>query len=381
MSGIALSKKTWYTLSCIPKHPNALYRDMSKKTRVVVAMSGGVDSSVTAALLSRDPSFEVVGITIKLWPKDASPGQKSCCGVSAVDDARRVASKLDIPYYALDMVQEFENGVITPFINSYVAGETPNPCLDCQKNIKFGSLLTKARSLNAKFVATGHYARLTQNDGRFQIYKAKDLAKDQSYTFYGLSQKQLSQTLLPLGNLTKPEVRKIAADLGLAVAEKKESMDICFTDNYRDFLAGRGIANRPGEFVTTDGKVVGLHSGHHNYTVGQRKGLNLALGEAYYVTEVQPDTNRVVVGLRDSLNKTRFAVNGVNWSGIPKPDSSIDVLIKIRYGAKELPVTLTPDGDSVIVESQSPLWGISPGQSAVFYNDSGMVLGGGYIAR
>lgn len=349
------------------------------KIRVVAAMSGGVDSSVTAAILSQNPNFEVIGITINLWPKDASPGQKSCCGVNAMDDARMVANKIGIPYYALNMVNEFERGVIQPFINTYKNGQTPNPCIECNNHIKFGTLIAKAKSFNAQFVATGHFARLEHNE-RFQVFKAKDLDKDQSYTFYGLSQQQLSHIMLPLGNVTKTEVRKIAAEIGLSVAEKKESMDICFTSNYREFLAGRGITSKPGEFVTSDGKIVGLHNGYHNYTVGQRKGLGLSLGDPHYVMEIRPASNQVVVGTKEALNKTRFTIKDVNWSGIACPENPTEAFVKIRYGAELMPATLTPNGNLVTVDAKTPLWAASPGQSAAFYDANGMVLGGGYIS-
>lgn len=351
-----------------------------KKTRVVAAMSGGVDSSVTAYLL-KEMGHEVIGITMKLWKSNTTPSERSCCGTSALDDARRVAQMLDVPYYAIDMAQEFENTVIKNFIDEYNVGRTPNPCVQCQISMKFGTLLAKARSFRADYVATGHYAKLVHG-GRHQVFKASADEKDQSYAFWPLTQKQLSHILLPLGDLpSKAEVRAIAKKIGLHVAEKKDSQEICFiSSNYRDFLAERGTVYRPGEFVTTDGKIVGLHNGHQNFTVGQRKGLNIAMGEAYYVAEIQPTTNRVVIGKRDELNKNKFRVIKANWSGIARPSESLSAFAKIRYGGKEKSVTLIPEGDDILVEARDPVWAASPGQSAVFYDKDGCVLAGGYIA-
>jgi tRNA-specific 2-thiouridylase len=359
-----------------------------ERMRVVVAMSGGVDSSVSAYLL-KEAGHDVIGMTMKIWPgeKDTAAGQKSCCGTDAICDARRVAQLLDIPYYVIDMANDFENTVIADFVGEYMAGRTPNPCIRCNIDMKFGRLLVKAREVRADKVATGHYARLVQDpvSGRYQVFRANDLEKDQSYALWGLSQGQLSRALFPLGELEKPQVREIARKLTLPVSDKPDSQDICFvTKDYREFIAGKAPAPGPGTFVDSDGKPLGSHAGYTHFTVGQRRGLGTAFGERTYVLAIEPAANRVVLGSETQLHRQRFRLDRVNWVGTARPEGSLECLVKIRYGGPAIPAVIESDaaGDGATITAHTPLRAVAPGQSAVLYaaTGSGMVLGGGLIS-
>ena len=320
---------------------------------------------------------------MKLWKPDAPHGEKSCCGVDAVNDARRVAQILDIPYYALDMAEEFEDTVIKNFVSEYQAGRTPNPCITCNIDMKFGKLLAKAHAIGAERVATGHYAKLRHdtNNDRYIISRADDHSKDQSYTMWGLSQSQLAKMLLPLGAYSKHQIRELAKKIGLPTADKKDSQEICFVaTDYRDFLKGRNIETKPGNFVDPDGRVLGQHDGHLNFTVGQRKGTRLALGEPAYVIAKDAINNLVTLGNKAQTHKTEFRLRNVNWQSIVPPKDFLEAHIKARYNDALHPVKVFAMDDGLaLIRAEQPIWAITPGQSAVFYDDHGDVLGGGYI--
>jgi tRNA-specific 2-thiouridylase len=350
--------------------------------RVLVAMSGGVDSSVTAALLQR-AGYEVVGVTMRLWTKerpDAPPHHRGCCSIEETDDARRVAGLLGFPYYVLNFEREFQRAVVDYFVDEYARGRTPNPCLACNQFLKFDVLLNRAAALGCDFLATGHYARVERGPERFHLRKAVDGAKDQSYVLYTLGQAELRRLLLPLGALTKPEVRALAADLGLPVAAKPDSQEICFLQgqDYRTFLRERLGRQQPGELVDEEGRVLGWHSGAADFTVGQRRGLGLATAEPRYVVAVDPTANRVVVGSASRLFRRVLWANKVHWVGGAMPAGPLRVAAKLRYRTPEAPATVYPDGAGARVEFDEPQRAISPGQAVVFY-DGDDVLGGGTI--
>lgn len=358
-----------------------------EETRVVVAMSGGVDSSVTAALLRKE-GFEVIGITMQLWPSDLPLGSRSesgCCSLTAVEDARRVAAALDIPYYVLNFEEPFTEAVIDPFARDYVAGLTPNPCLVCNQKVKFGTLLEKALELEADYVATGHYARVGYDPVRKRYVAARsaDPWKDQSYTMYGQTQEQLARTLCPLGAYRKEEVRRLAAELGLKVANKPDSQEICFVPDgdYRRFLRDYlPEAHRPGLIRDVNGRVLGEHQGIAFYTVGQRKGLGLNLGRPYYVVAIDAENNEIIVGSYEDLLQDEMWLDDVNWLTMESLEAPMEVTVKVRYGAREVPALLIPgrNPSEALVRFASPQAGISPGQAAVCY-DEDAVVGGGRI--
>jgi tRNA-specific 2-thiouridylase len=351
--------------------------------RVIVGMSGGVDSSVTAALLKQE-GHDVIGVTLNVWPDLPNmpdiQREDACCALGAVEDARRVADKLDIPYYVLNFKEVFENKVIKDFVNTYASGRTPNPCIRCNQFIKFDALLAKGRQIGAQYVATGHYARIEHGEPN-RLRKAADLSKDQSYVLYVMSQDRLESALMPLGAHTKRDTRQIAADLGLAVANKPESQDICFVPfkRYTEFIELYAPeVLRPGPVVDTSGKVLGEHKGVALHTVGQRRGLGIAAGEPLFVTSLQPATNTVVVGTSDALLKTTCRLDEVNWISGHRPDRPVRAMARARYRAAEVPCTAHSQGDELVVTFDEPQKAIAPGQALVLY-DGEYVLGGGTI--
>jgi tRNA-specific 2-thiouridylase len=357
-------------------------------TRIVAAMSGGVDSSVAAALLAAEHRPEdVVGVWMRTHP-DMPEGyelSRSCCSPDAADDARRVAQLIGIPFFILNVEREFGARVVDAFVDAYLDGATPNPCQACNQYIKFDELLRRGlAAYDADAVATGHYARLEHRDGRWRLMRAADAEKDQTYFLWVLDQAQLARTRFPLGALTKPEVRVIAAELALPTAHKPESQEICFVPlgDYRAMLEERrGYAGEPGPIVDADGARVGTHTGYAHYTVGQRHGLGVALGEAVYVREVQPATNTVVIGRRDEIAQRTFAVDGARFVAGGAPSERFVASVRIRHRAPDVPAEITMVGrDRWVAETAEPVWAPAPGQAAVLY-DGDECLGGGRITR
>lgn len=354
---------------------------------VVVAMSGGVDSSVTAALLA-EQGYNVIGITMQLWDPEITEVAGDfvgCCSLTAVEDARAVANKLGIPYYVLNFRNIFRQSVVANFCREYISGRTPNPCVVCNRKVKFEALLAKAASLGADFLATGHYARIRRAEvcGRYTLNKALDSHKDQTYFLYNLTQYQLAHTLMPLGRYTKDEVRRMAAERGLKVADKPESQEICFVpnNNYRNFLQENADSSaiQPGPFLDLEGRQIGRHQGIPFYTIGQRRGLGLALGERAYVVAIDPARNAVVVGPEEALERTMLIADDLNFVSITGLSGPEQAQAKIRYNSPPAPATITPLADGrVQVEFVAPQRAIAPGQAVVFYRDD-YLLGGGTI--
>lgn len=349
-------------------------------------MSGGVDSSVAAALLKRR-GYDVIGITMQVWP-DLDPGvaerEGGCCSLSAVGDARRVCDRIGIRYYVLNFKEIFEKKVIDYFVDEYLSGRTPNPCIMCNKHIKFGELLRRAEELGAEFVATGHYASVVHDEssGRYLLKKSADAKKDQTYALYGLTQYQLAHTLMPVGGYTKDAVRGIAQEIGLPVAHKPDSEEICFV-NDNDY--GRFIEQRKpgrvesGYFKDTDGNILGVHKGIVHYTVGQRKGLGVTFGKPMYVVGIDAEDNSVILGDESDVFSDTLYASDLNFIPFDTLDEEISVTCKIRYTAKEAPAVLTPLADGTVkVSFGAPQRAITPGQAAVFY-DGDTVIGGGTI--
>jgi len=364
---------------------------------IAVAMSGGVDSSAAAALL-RDRGEAIVGLSMQLWNQRRAPGNPTensesaeadtarsgrCCSIDDIWDARRVATHLGMPFYVLNLENQFEETVVSPFVSSYLRGETPSPCILCNNFVKFHHLVDRAASIGADRVATGHYARVRFDDtlGRWLLLRGKDRKKDQSYFLFGLTQDQLSKTLFPLGELTKPEVREIARLAGLPTYDKAESQEICFVQgrSYAEFVesyAGTDAAP-PGEIVDVNGAVVGTHGGIHKFTIGQRKGL-VAAGRPQFVVKIEPESNRIVVGEDRELGQRRFTVRDANWIAIEKPAGPIRCDVQIRNRFEPRPATVRVDDGQVIVEFDDPQRAVTPGQGAVFYWED-VVVGGGWI--
>ncbi len=356
-----------------------------KRTRVVVGMSGGVDSSATAALLL-DQGYDVVGITLKLWPQDCvSRAEDKCCGPQAVTDARAVCHKLGIPYYLIDESAEFQQHVIRYFTDEYKAGRTPNPCVMCNQELKFGRLIQRADQLGAAFIATGHFARLERrDDGRLLLKRGHDLRKDQSYFLFSLRQDQLARVLFPLGEKTKSDTREVARHCQLKTADKEESMEICFVpdNDYGGFLKKAGLAQKHrGEIVDLHGRLLGHHEGIEFYTIGQRRGLGISSPAPLYVIELDAAHNRVIVGDDSALACGEFTVDRCNWIPFTQPAlTSLEVMVKIRYNHPGTSATVTPLGNGhAQVKLRVPQRAVTPGQAAVFYQDD-LVVGGGWIA-
>ncbi|GMQ86445.1 MAG: tRNA 2-thiouridine(34) synthase MnmA [Acidimicrobiia bacterium] len=350
--------------------------------KALVAMSGGVDSSVAAALML-EAGFEVIGVTLKQWVgPDGEMPTAGCCTVADAEDARRVAAQLDIPYYVLDYVDEFTRAVVEPFADEYLAGRTPNPCIECNRKVRFSALFDRMDALGTDVLVTGHHARVRRDEAGWHLLRAVDGTKDQSYVLHMLGQVELSRIRLPIGEMTKAEVRERAAALGLRTAAKPDSQDICFVKrDYRSFLdTAVPETARPGPVVATDGTVLGSHQGTTRFTIGQRKGLGIAVGEPRYVVEIRPASAEVIVGTRDDLLVDGCLVSGVTFVAGHLPVAA-QVDVKVRYRSKPIPATIEADHDSggvwrVSFDQKTP--SPAPGQSAVFY-DGEEVLGGGVI--
>lgn len=363
---------------------------MSKKGRVLVAMSGGIDSSI-AAIMLHEEGYEVIGMTMKTWDYSTSGGSKKetgCCSLDSINDARNIAVNLGFPHYIIDIREEFGDYVIDHFTSEYLEGRTPNPCVLCNTHIKWDSLLRRADQLDCEFIATGHYAKIRLENERYIVSRGKDLQKDQSYALWGISQESLSRTIFPLGDLHKTDIKALALQKGLfELVSKSESYEICFVpdNDYRGFLRRRvaGLEERVagGAFVLETGEVVGSHEGYPFYTVGQRKGLGIALGYPVYVTEIQKETNRVVLGTFDELSRDGMYVKNLNLQKYPEiPFGKLDTLTKVRYNDLGNPAIIEQIGDIMKVYFGNGVNSIAPGQAAVFYEGDDMI-GGGWITK
>lgn len=359
------------------------------KGKVLVAMSGGLDSSVVAMMLHND-GYEVIGVTMKTWDYASSGGNTrttGCCSLDDINDARQMAVDFGFPHIIIDIRSEFDEQIIDNFVDEYVAGRTPNPCVLCNTHIKWDALLRRADQLGCEFIATGHYAQVREESNRFVVSKGVDQTKDQSYVLWGLSQESLSRTIFPLGRMQKKDIRQIALDSGYeSIAKKSESYEICFIpdNDYRGFLKRRveGLEERVegGDFVDKTGKVLGKHRGYPFYTIGQRKGLEIALGEPAYVTGIHPDTNTVVLGGQEDLLKTKMSVRGLNLQKYERLSEPMESLVKVRYKHPGSMAKIEQVGAEMNVSFYEEVSAIAPGQSAVFYEGDD-VIGGGFIKK
>src|SRR5574341_428127 len=348
-------------------------------TKAVVAMSGGVDSSVAAALL-KEQGYDVIGMMLRLWSEPGKEDSNRCCTPDSMAQARRVAAKLDIPFYVVDAKNVFRETVVQYFLDGYARGETPNPCLVCNRQIRWTFLLDHALALGADFMATGHYVRIRRAEGAYQLLRAVDRSKDQSYVLHVLNQEKLSRALFPVGDYLKSEIRAIAERHGLPTASRKDSQDLCFLagEDYRNFLQ-RNAAEmlKPGEMLTRDGRSLGEHTGLANYTIGQRKGLGIASSVPLYVLGKNAGTNALIVGTQEELGSRELIARDVNWLSGKMPSEPFQAEVKIRYTAKEARALVTPlNGKRVEVQFDAPQRDITAGQAAVFYQDEEMIGGG-----
>ena len=353
--------------------------------KVVVGLSGGVDSSVAAYLL-KQAGHEVIGVTMQIWQEEENSIQEEnggCCGLSAVEDARRVAQMLEIPYYVMNFRSEFQSAVIDYFVAEYKAGRTPNPCIACNRYVKWESLYSRAKAIGADCIATGHYSQIVKlPNGRFALQKSVTDAKDQTYALYNLTQEQLKNTMMPVGAYSKEEIRRIAEEIGLLVANKPDSMEICFVpdDDYAGFIEEYTKESFPeGNFVNTAGEVLGRHKGIIHYTVGQRKGLGIALGARAFVKEIRPETNEVMLATNEELFSDVLYADRINFMSIEKLDAPMEVMAKIRYNHKGAPAVIEMAGEDLLkVTFREPQRAVTPGQAVVLY-DGDIVVGGATI--
>ncbi len=360
---------------------------MSRKEKVIIGMSGGVDSSVAAWLL-KEQGYEVIGVTMQIWQdeeEEVLEENGGCCGLSAVEDARRTAQLLEIPHYVMNFKADFKRFVIDYFVSEYLEGRTPNPCIACNRYVKWEALLNRSLEIGADYIATGHYARIRQlENGRFCLTRSVTAAKDQTYALYNLTQDQLSHTLMPVGSYSKEEIRRMADQIGLSVADKPDSQEICFVpdQDYAGFIERTtGAPSQTGNFVQADGTILGQHKGIIHYTIGQRRGLGLPMGRRVVVTEIRPETNEVVIGEQEDVWTDHLLADRLNWMSVPALTEERSASAKIRYNHTGTPCTLQKTAsDQIRVQFHEPVRAVTPGQAVVFY-DGDCVLGGGTILK